>query len=163
MGCFGIDAGVIEYMTDARERFLKPGGRLIPQRLGLEVAAVEINDLRAQVEFWSSAPAGFEFGSVRKWAVNNSYAAKFQRSQLLGDPLSGKTIDLMSASNGAFNFVGSIPVRRTGTFEGIAGWFSAELSPAATMSNSPLDAHAIDRPRDVLPDRTAGARFEKGT
>src|SRR6186713_1692550 len=86
MGCFGIDAGVVEYMTDARERFLRPGGTLIPQRLTLTVAPVEKTDLRPQVEFWNTAPAGFEFGSVRKWAVNNSYAAKFQTGQFLSEP-----------------------------------------------------------------------------
>ena len=159
MGCFGIDAGVVEYMTDARERFLRPGGTLIPQRLTLMVAPVEKTDLRPQVEFWNTAPAGFEFGSVRKWAVNNSYAAKFQTGQFLSEPVPGTTLDLLSASTHAFTFAVALHVQRSGTFEGIAGWFSAELAPGVTMSNSPLDADAIDRHAAFFPvDRPVPVR-----
>ena len=104
-----------------------------------------------QVEFWSSAPAGFEFGSVRKWAVNNTYTAKYRDGQLLGSPVAAMTIDLTSAAGHAFRFTASFEVRRAGTFEGIAGWFHAQLSPGATMSNSPLDPRAIDRHAAFFP------------
>lgn len=151
MGCFGLDAGVIEYMTDARKRFLKPEGRLIPRRLTLEVAAVDMNELRTQVEFWGSTPAGFEFGSVRKWAVNSRHAVKYRPEHLLSNSVPGTTVDLLSGSTRAFTFGVSLDVGRPGTFDGIAGWFSAELAPGATMSNSPLDARAIDRHAAFFP------------
>ena len=32
---FGFDAGVLEYFSDARERFLKPGRMIIPSRIDL--------------------------------------------------------------------------------------------------------------------------------
>jgi len=157
MSSFGIGAGVIDYMTDAHERFLKPGGILIPRQLTLEVAPVEMNDLRADVEFWGSAPAGFEFGSVRKLAVNNTYTAKYRDTQLLSSPLSAVTLDLSFRSPSAFTFAVSFDVRRTGTFEGIAGWFRAQLSSNAKMSNSPLDPHAIDRHAAFFPVERAVA------
>ena len=157
MGSFAFEGGVVEYLIDARERLLKPGGRLIPQQLTLEVTPVEMNELRSLVEFWESAPAGFEFGSVRKWAVNNRYTARYRPTQLLSNPIRAHTLDLRAVSNRAFSFTGSFNVQRSGMFEGIAGWFRAQLSPSATISNSPLDANAIDRHAAFFPVERAVA------
>ncbi len=151
MGCFGVDAGVVEYLTDARERFLKPGGRIIPRNVTLVVAPVEMNELRAHVEFWESKPGGFEFSSVEKWAVNSYYSARYSTTQLLSDPVAAKTVDLCSASNAALTLTASFRVQRPGTFEGIGGWFCAHLADVVTMSNSPLDTNAIDRDAAFFP------------
>ena len=40
VGYFGFDYGVVEFFADARKRFLKPGGTLIPSSIRLNVAAV---------------------------------------------------------------------------------------------------------------------------
>jgi precorrin-6B methylase 2 len=160
MSSFAIEGGVVEYLIDARERFLKPGGRLIPRQLTLEVAPVEMNELRAQVEFWGSMPAGFEFGSVRKWAVNNRYTTRYRPTQLLSEPVIANALNVHWASNKAFSFAGSFEVNRSGTFEGIAGWFRAQLSASATISNSPLDANAIDRHAAFFPVERAVAVCE---
>ena len=39
VGYFGFDYGLIALLADARKRFLKPGGKLIPGRLKLHVSA----------------------------------------------------------------------------------------------------------------------------
>ena len=44
-----------------------------------------------------------------------------------------------------------MPVRRSGTLHGIAGWFTAGLTADVRMSNSPLDASAIDRDSAFFP------------
>ncbi len=45
IGRFGFEAGVFEYFNDARKRFLKPGGVLLPSRIDLMVAPVEHEEL----------------------------------------------------------------------------------------------------------------------
>ena len=42
VGSFGFDYGLVDVLVDARRRFLKPGGKLIPGRLKLFVGAVEL-------------------------------------------------------------------------------------------------------------------------
>ena len=48
IGHFGFEAGICEYFRDARARFLKPHGRMIPGRIDLHVAPVEHQALRNQ-------------------------------------------------------------------------------------------------------------------
>ena len=55
VGYFGFDYGLVETMADARHRFLKkPGGRLIPGRLQLQLGAVESDKCRQLAEGWQA-------------------------------------------------------------------------------------------------------------
>ena len=54
VGYFGFDYGLIEMMADARRRFLKPGGRLIPGRLRLQLGAVESDKCSQLAEGWQA-------------------------------------------------------------------------------------------------------------
>jgi len=64
IGRFGLESGILEYFADARVRFLKPGGVMVPDEVRLIVAPVENQTLFDQVEFWRRAPAGFDFGAA---------------------------------------------------------------------------------------------------
>ena len=86
IGRFGFDAGILEYFSDARRRFLKPEGVLLPSRIDLILAPVDREDLRRQVEFWNESPAGFDYRPARKLAVNTGYPSKFQAQDLLASP-----------------------------------------------------------------------------
>jgi protein arginine N-methyltransferase 1 len=151
IGRFGFDAGVLEYFSDARERFLKPDGVMIPSRIDLCVVPVECPEIWNQVEFWNTNPAGFDFRPARSWAVNTGYPVKYIPEQLLGEPVVGTSIDLGTASSAPLNLEGSIMVTRAGTVHGIGGWFSAQLSANVTMTNSPLSSQRINRMNVFFP------------
>ena len=52
VGYFGFDYGVVEFFADARKRFLKPGGNLIPSSIRLNVAAVGAQRCDELVNGW---------------------------------------------------------------------------------------------------------------
>jgi protein arginine N-methyltransferase 1 len=151
IGRFGFEAGILEFFSDARKRFLKPEGLLLPSRIDLMVAPVELEELWRQVEFWNRRPAGFDFGPARKIAVNTGYPVSLQRQQLLASPV-------MIASLATGEGFGSIPgieatmeIERAGVLHGIGGWFDAQLSPSVMMSNGPLDPQRIGRRNVFFP------------
>jgi hypothetical protein len=161
IGRFGFEAGLLEYFDDARTRFLKPDGVMIPSRVDLCVAPVEYAEMSRQVEFWNDSPAGFDFRPARSIAVNTGYPVKFRPEHLVGDPVVLASLDLSLTSTAPLNLEASVVANRTGSLHGIGGWFSAQLSDSVIMSNSPLTAHPINRMNVFFPiDRPV--TLEKG-
>jgi len=151
IGQFGFEAGVLEYFSDARARFLKPGGRLIPSRIDLLVAPVQQEDLWRQVEFWNQSPSSFNFQPARKLAVNTGYPVKLQPQHLLASSAVLASLDTAKCPASISGMEASMEVEQAGTLHGIGGWFSAQLSPHVTMSNGPLEPNPIKRRNAFFP------------
>jgi protein arginine N-methyltransferase 1 len=145
IGRFGFEAGILEYFFDARKRFLKPDGTMIPAAIDLHVAPVESPEMWQRVAFWDEKPAGLDIRPARMVAVNTGYPATFRPGQMLGTPADAVTLDLASAGPEAFAFETTVTAEREGTLHGIGGWFRARLSPGVFLSNSPLDEAPINR------------------
>lgn len=150
IGHFGFDAGVVQFVSDARRRLLKPDARLVPSRIDLIVAPVEVPEVAGAVEFWAGRPAGFSMQSLHEMTANSGHPRTLTADHLLGTPAIGGSIDLF-ADNDSVAVSAGIRIARRGTLHGIGGWFAATLSPAVTMSNSPLAANRIVRRGVVFP------------
>lgn len=151
IGRFGFEAGVLEYFSDARARFLKPGGILIPSRIDLHVAPVESEEMFQRIEFWNNSATGFNLTPVRPLAANTGYPVKYRAEELLGAPADLKSLDLYANTNASFKGEASLLIARSGVLHGIGGWFSAQLSPNVSMTNSPLAAQSINRMNVFFP------------
>jgi ribosomal protein L11 methyltransferase PrmA/PRMT5 arginine-N-methyltransferase len=151
IGHFGFNAGLLEYFSDARERFLKPGGTMVPCGIELLVAPVESHAMRNQVEFWDHSPAGFDFSPARSLAVNTGYPAKFQPEALLGAPARLISLNLANVTSSSFKMTGCVAASRNGCLHGVGGWFSVYLCPNVTMTNSPLAVDSINRRNIFFP------------
>ncbi len=151
IGHFGFNAGLLEYFSDARERFLKPGGTMVPCGIELLAAPVESPAMWNQVEFWNNSPAGFDFSPARSLAANTGYPSKFQPEALLGAPVRLIALDLAEVTASPFKMEGCAAISRNGCLHGIAGWFSAHLSPNVNMTNSPLAPDSINRRNIFFP------------
>ena len=151
VGYFGFDYGVAHTMQDARRRFLAPGGRMIPCRIHLEIAAVESSTARAKVDRWHAQAVPAEFHWLRHHAANTKHSIELPRDALLGRPVRLGEIDLCADSPEFLRWTATIRIERDGTLHGIAGWFDCELADGITMTNSPLADRRIDRSQAFLP------------
>jgi hypothetical protein len=151
IGRFGFEAGLLEYFSDARERFLKRDGVMIPSHIDMHVAPVECQKIWDQVEFWNRSPAGFDFRPARCLAANTGYPVKFRPEHLLGDPVSLASLDLSRTTPGPLRLEACVAAKRTGNLHGIGGWFTARLSGNVIMSNSPIARHPIRRRNVFFP------------
>ena len=152
IGRFGFDAGVVEFVADARRRLLKPDARLVPSRIDLLVAPVEVPDVAEAIDFWSGRPMGFNMEPLHEMTVNSGHPRTLGADQLLGTPKVGGSIDLRTDAASITVSAESV-IARPGTLHGIGGWFAAALSPAVTLSNAPLAANRIARRGVVFPIR----------
>jgi type I protein arginine methyltransferase len=151
IGHFGFEAGLFDYFSDARRRFLKPNGVTIPQRITFCIAPVEHGPLWQQVEFWNGSPAGFNLRPARALASNTGYPVKLLPDQLLGLSVEPFSVDPSTSGSQPLHFGCTLLITRTGTLHGLGGWFVAQLSPSVTMSNSPLSEQRVDRRNIFFP------------
>jgi PRMT5 arginine-N-methyltransferase/ribosomal protein L11 methyltransferase PrmA len=151
IGRFGFEAGILDFFRDARERFLKPSGVLVPSQIELLVAPIESEAMFDRVEFWNNSTTGFDLSPVRALAANTGYPVKFRADDILGAPLSLAKLRLGSSTYSNFTADGAIAITRQGVLHGLGGWFSAQLSPRTTMTNSPLATQSINRRNVFFP------------
>jgi protein arginine N-methyltransferase 1 len=150
LGPFGVDAGILEYFSDARKRFLKSNGLFVPFRIELYLAPVHSGELWRRIEMWNNSFAGFDFEAAYQAALHSVYPFAFSEENPLGSP-----VRLMSIAPGSviseLPMTGSIKIEKSGILHGIAGWFSAHLSPNVVISNSPLESKPISRTNLFFP------------
>jgi protein arginine N-methyltransferase 1 len=151
VGCFGFDYGILELLRDARERFLKPQGIVLPSRVKLMLGAVQSDVARARIDRWRSEKVPQELDWLATNSVNTKQVVKLTPENILGEPCELETINLTSESREFFSCTAQLTVRRSGILHGLAGWFECELIEGVWMTNSPLSEEAIDRPQAFLP------------
>lgn len=151
VGYFGLDYGIVQLFQDARRRFLKPGGALIPARVTLEIAAVESEQCRKLVEGWQADDVPAEFRWLRHYSVNAKHAVNFRREDLLGMPAQLGAIDFREDQPEFFSWTVELRMERGGAVHGLGGWFDCELAEGVRITNSPLAEAPIRRAQVFLP------------
>ena len=151
VGYFGFDYGIVHTLQDARRRFLKPGGSLIPARIRLQLGAVESETCRDKAEGWRAEGVPAEFHWLRHHSVNAKHAVELPREALLGAPAALGDIDLYADNPDFFSWTAELRIARDGVMHGLAGWFECELAEGVWMTNSPLSDRRINRPQAFLP------------
>lgn len=154
-GRFGFETGLLKDYGDARARFLKPGGKLIPAAVTFWLAPVEHAEQWAEVRFWEGKPAGFDFGPARELAGNTVYPRRLEAQHLLASPQAALTLDLYHADASPFQMTASFAIARAGTLHGIGGWCTARLSASSELTTSPLAADRIARRNAFFPAEQA--------
>lgn len=151
IGHFGFEAGLFDFVRDARRRFLKPKGAMIPARVALQVAPVAVPELAAAVRFWCERPAGFDMSPAHAWAASTGYPTRLEPDQCLGEPVVGVSVDVLGVTHEPFSLDVSLPIARRGLLDGIGGWFTADLAPGVILTNSPFSHDRIDRRNVYFP------------
>ncbi|HEY9464431.1 MAG TPA: 50S ribosomal protein L11 methyltransferase [Vicinamibacterales bacterium] len=138
---FGLQASGLTAMMDARDRFLAPGGVLIPRSIQLMVAPVEAPEIyQKRIDVWNTRVHGIDVSPLRALAVNQPGPARVERSQLLTEPTAFATIELMHVSDPHVGGAVSCEVTRDGTMHGICGCFVTTLADGIRMGNVPGDS-----------------------
>jgi SAM-dependent methyltransferase len=151
VGFFGFDYGILATLDDARRRFLKPGGKVVPSCIKPMLAAVQSADSRKKAEAWRADPVPLEYDWLREHGVNTMHAVRLKPDELLSAPATLGAIDLRVDNPDFLSFATDLSIVREGIFDGLAGWFECELTEGVRMTNSPLAADAIARAQVFLP------------
>lgn len=151
VGYFGFDYGVVELFADARRRFLKPGGILVPSEIHLSVAAVDSPTCREHIQRWRQGGIPAEYRWVGEVVANDKRAVTLQADELLSPAAPLATLVLGEDLPPFVSWTAEMTCERDGMLDGIAGWFDCRLAGDVWMTNSPLAHERLNRNQALLP------------
>lgn len=137
IGSAGLDEGMIAWMCDGRERFLRPDAVLMPERLRLWIAAVESFEDHALAGDWWSPNLPYNYAAARRRAERTLWFADIVPEFLLGQPELAADIDFATVPNEMVAAAGELQIDRDGVLHGLACWFDSLLCPGVTVDNLP--------------------------
>jgi len=174
LGGFGIDEGMLVPVTAARDRWLKPGGTMIPGSVTAWAALVHDRYLGDMVSFLRANPYGLRLDDLVDTTVNEILYSGTFRHLAAGDRRSEPSrlwtteADLITLEQALVPHEAEtlLPVREHGTANAIALWFSAELAPGISLSVGPGDPPThwgmttapLNSPVELLPGMVVRAR-----
>lgn len=133
LGVFLADDMMLKAI-EAAGRWLKPGGRVAPDRVELRVAAV--GDLALPSIDGLLAPRyGVNVAPLAGYARQRWIRGDFHPRLLLSEPM--RYADYEPPRARAFDERVALRVTRAGRLRGLLGWFEARLAPGITLSNAP--------------------------
>ena len=147
LGGFGIDEGMLGPVIAARDRWLKPGGVMIPRLVTAWTALADDQYSGEMVQFLRDSPYGLKLDDLAEMTVNEIFYSGTFRHLTAGDRRSepgrlwttdAELIPLQQAQ-APHEAETLLPVREHGTANALALWFSAELAPGISLSVGPGD------------------------
>ena len=147
LGGFGIDEGMLVPVIGARDRWLKPGGVMIPSTVTAWTALVHDRYSADMVEFLRGDPYGLDLDVVAEMTVNEiiysgtfrHLAAEDRRSEP-GRLWTTDTKTVTAAEARApHEAETALTVPGQGTANALAIWFSTGLAPGVTLAVGPGD------------------------
>ena len=128
----------IESLADARKRFLRPGGVLIPQKDVISAAIVEApNVWNGITEIWDKYCYGFQMDAAKKIVTNIWRKGWVTPSQLLAAPQVWTTLDYTCEQNPNASQTMTFQPARSGTAYGLSVWFETTLIEGIGFSTAP--------------------------
>ena len=137
LGNFAYEEDVLETLRDS-QRFLRPGGTLIPASIVQRVAPVTTDRFERDLCTWRDVGFGLDWSDAEHLTRNNMYVFAIEPADLLAD--SAATWD-------SLDFRGPIASRRSGRAAwrmqekravfGFALWWDCTLAPGVVLSTSP--------------------------
>lgn len=137
IGHIAFEEGMVESLFDAKERFLAPGGRVIPETVKLEVALVEEKEIYPEcIDCWGSV-AGIDYSLLRGEAVKACYVTSLKNGDLVSEPKTFFTVDFGGEKEISLEGTETFSACRSGSVNGIGLWFDASLCPNVALSSGP--------------------------
>ena len=145
LGLAGLGGAMIGAVKRARDRWLKPGGLVIPKRVRVFAAPVEDPEADALVHCWDGARvAGVRLDVLGAHVGHNLYIASFTDRHLLAPPVEVCGTDLQAGPlEDSVTGTAMATTTRPGTLHGWTLWFEADLADDLVLRTGPLDPPTV--------------------
>ncbi len=161
MGGFGVDENILAPLVMARDRWLKPGGKMVPGRVTAMLAPAFLPEFDEALAHWLSRPHGVDLSVIARMTTQENFHTQTPPDALVSPPQAMWSHDPLTCSlqvaDQSFTTKLTFKATEQTTLSGLLTWFVAEMGDGTTLSNavgSP-DTHwgrslfPLDRPIEV--------------
>ncbi len=140
LGNYAFEEHIIATLADARRRFLRPGGVVIPTRIRQVVAPVITPRIHDELTAWDRVGRDLDMSAAKTMSLNNAYVRTLRPAELLDGGRSAQTwddVDLTRETKS--NRKGEVrwTLKQPATIYGFACWWQAELQPGIVLATAP--------------------------
>ncbi len=141
LGNYALEENIIATLADARQRFLKPGGKVIPDAIIQYVAPVVTPRIDTELRAWERVGHGLDLSVAQTMSLNNAYVRALLPADILDGCRSAMVwdeIDLTSETRSKRRGDAEWRLPRPAKIYGFATWWKVELVPGIGFSTGPL-------------------------
>lgn len=146
MGGFGVDENILPVVVIARDRWLKPGGTIIPGTVTAFLAPASIPSFDTDLAYWRTQPHGIDMSVIAELTAHENFhsQAALTPDSLLaaGQPMWSHDPLTVSLDEADQPFIANLrfTATKSGLLTGLVAWFTAEMPRASVLST------AVDHP-----------------
>eukprot|EP00640_Fibrocapsa_japonica_P003953 CAMPEP_0113936826 /NCGR_PEP_ID=MMETSP1339-20121228/3608_1 /TAXON_ID=94617 /ORGANISM="Fibrocapsa japonica" /LENGTH=358 /DNA_ID=CAMNT_0000939387 /DNA_START=90 /DNA_END=1166 /DNA_ORIENTATION=- /assembly_acc=CAM_ASM_000762 len=98
MGYFLLYESMLDTVLYARDKWLVPGGLLLPDKASLYLTAIEDADYRKEkIEFWDNV-YGFKMGAIKELALTEPLVDNVEQNQVISEATKVLTLDMKTCT-----------------------------------------------------------------
>jgi len=167
MGNFVFGDLMLEPLLRLRDRFLKKGGSMIPERITLYAALLRDEALYDDLSYFRRRPYGFDYSHVGDWSFQRTAVLQLAPGQVLEPSVEVATFDLHTLKHVPKVLEATVTSQTAAAVYGICGWFDVHLAQDIAFGTGPSAAPThwhqvlfpLREPFQVSPDRPVRIRL----
>jgi predicted RNA methylase len=142
MGGFGVDENMLAPLVMARNRWLKPGGKMVPGRVTASLAPASSPEFDEEIAYWRSRPHGVDTSVIAAMTTHETFHTQtpLTPDSLVAAPQVLWSHDPYTCSleeaDRPFTAKLTFEAPRPGAISGFAAWFTAEMGDGETLTNA---------------------------
>lgn len=140
-GNFLLEEDLLPSLFYARDKYLKPGGILIPQAAVMEAVPVSAPNLyQEEIGIWSQVHMEIDFNAARNYTSNSVYYYKeaLSKAEYLAAPVRLLELDFYHSHSTYCQVEVTHTITKSGLCHGWAGWFKMQLGET-WLSTAPCE------------------------
>ena len=142
LGTIGIDENLLYPVLLARDRWLKPGGVMVPSVVRAWAAPAHLAT-RCDIDYLRINPTGLDLSELRETSMHDLLCRRYQvRDHDLASPpqvlwTTDTRTDNLACALAPVEADLDFPIAKDTCTNALVAWFEAELSPSVTLCNAP--------------------------
>jgi SAM-dependent methyltransferase len=143
LGSYAIEENMLAPLVMARDRWLKPEGKVIPDITHVWLAPTFDQELHDDLDYWRQGQHGLDFTAIADLSSQEMYYYRNTTTteDLLAEPqllwtIHASEVSLAEAQS-AYEATATFEITRPGMMNALAGWFVAEMGGGVTLANAP--------------------------